>query len=158
MSKINFVRASLTKTQYSTTFVNKTKKKSINREDEKENYVLTTQSTPVDCITAQQDFNYFLAKGCRKNISVDNCQIGFPFTNRISPTSAFQSIGNISYTVQPGKITRSEMVLWGRYIPEAPLSSTTYSLAPPIQFLNSNTTYSMVPFIEFSISNTTYSF
>lgn len=112
MSKINFVRASLTKTQYATNFLNKTKKKNINNPTEGENYVLTTQDTPISCITAEEDFNYFLAKGCRNLIKVPNCQAGFPFSEKSTVYSNFQFNGQISYTVKPGKITRAGMVLY----------------------------------------------
>lgn len=126
MSKINFVRASLTKTQYATNFLNKTKKKSINKVDESENYVLTTQETPISCITAEQDFNYFLAKGCRKEIVIDNYAIGFPFTQNFSVNSSFAYNGAISYTIKPGKILRSGLTLWGKFVLIPRITSTTY--------------------------------
>jgi hypothetical protein len=112
MSKINFVRASLTKTQYATTFLNKTKKKSINTPNEVENYILTTQDTPISCITPEQDFNYFLAKGCRAEINISNCQVGFPLTELSTSASKFKHSGSVSYSIKPGKVIRSSLTLY----------------------------------------------
>jgi hypothetical protein len=112
-SKIKFVRSSLTKVSYPTTFLNKTKKVSLNRDNELETYVLTTKDTPIECITAQQDFNYFLAKGCRKQVQIANCQVGYPFSELLTDYTSFQCNGDVSYKIQPGIITRSELTFYG---------------------------------------------
>lgn len=127
MTKIKFVRASLIKTKHPTTFLNKTRKKSINNALEDDNYTLNIKETPVDCITAEKDFNYFLAKGCRNSIKVPNCQSGFPFSSLFSEFSNFKCNGNVSYTNKAGKFFRSELTLYGLYKPDYPLSSTRYS-------------------------------
>lgn len=157
MSKINFVRASLTKTQYATTFLNKTKKKSINRSGEEQNYILTTQETPITCITPEQDFNYFLAKGCRKEIEIPNCQIGFPFSELNALTTKFQFTGEISYTIKPGKFYRSSLTLYGVYTPEPKITSTTYYLEDSNVNIQSSSYYLVNNAIQ-AASNTTYSF
>lgn len=129
-SKIKFVRSSLTKVSYPTTFLNKTKKISLNRDDEPETYILTTKDTPIGCITAEQDFNYFLAKGGRSEINVDNCQSGFPFTNLSSINTKFKHIGDISYQIKPGLITREGLKLYGVYTSEVILPILSIGFAP----------------------------
>jgi hypothetical protein len=106
-SKIKFVRSSLTKVSYPTTFLNKTKKISLNRDSEPETYVLTTKDTPIECIAAEQDFNYFLAKGGRQNILIDTCQLGFPFTESFLTNSSCYHKGDVEYTIKPGLVIRS---------------------------------------------------
>jgi hypothetical protein len=131
-SKIKFVRSSLTKVSYPTTFLNKTKKLSLNRSNEPETYVLTTKDTPIECITGQQDFNYFLAKGCRQNILIDTCQLGFPFTESSLLTSSCYHKGDLEYTIKPGLITRAGGELYTSF-----LRGTELYLTPP----NTNYTY-----------------
>lgn len=119
-SKIKFVRSSLTKVSHPTTFLNKTKKISLNRDTEPETYVLTTKDTPIECITAEQDFNYFLAKGCRKEVEILNCALGFPFSSLSTVYSRFFHSGSISYTVQPGNFIRGGLVFYGSFSPPPP--------------------------------------
>jgi hypothetical protein len=129
-SKIKFVRSSLTKVRYPTTFLNKTKRVSLNRENEPENYILTTKDTPIECITAEQDFNYFLAKGGRREIEIDNCQLGFPFSSSTASTASFcQHKGDLEYTVKPGLVIRSGGEFYTKFI--SALQAVSITIASP---------------------------
>ena len=139
MSKINFVRASLTKTQYSTSFINKTKKKRLNNASELKYYVLTTKETPIECITAEQDFNYFLAKGCRKELKIDNCQLGFPFSGSFfSFFTLCSHSGNISYLVKPGTVIRSGGEFYLEFVDVQPFFGSNTYIADFDEILNVN--------------------
>jgi hypothetical protein len=129
-SKIKFVRSSLTKVSCPTTFLNKTKKVSLNRDNEPETYVLTTKDTPIECITAEQDFNYFLAKGGRREIEIDNCQLGFPFSSSTAAIVSFcQHKGDLEYTIKPGLITRSGGEFYTKFI--STLQAVSITIASP---------------------------
>jgi hypothetical protein len=142
--KLKFGRFGLQLNKNPSTLINQGASFSINSPVEIEpTYLARCKETPLDCYPADWDCNYFLSVGCRKNVSIPACQLGFPFSDQKERIFTGSGLGKVSYNVKYKVIVREGLDVYVKLLEPIPVfSSTTYYTPRNIIMNLTSTTYS----------------